>query len=279
MWDQYLRSGPEFTPGNMLTVRALKLYMDGALGSRGAALFEPYSDDPGNRGLTVTSETDLEAACRQALAHGFQVCVHAIGDRGNDIVLNVYENVLASGAPGEPSPRWRIEHAQVVSLPDIQRFAKIGVIPSMQPTHATSDMPWAETRVGPERIKGAYAWRRFLQSGCMIVGGSDFPVESNNPLWGFYAAITRTDREGNPPGGWYPDQIMTREEAARAYTQWAAYGGFQEDWKGTIEPGKTADLTVFGEDIMKIEPKDILTTPVEMTIVAGRVAYRKPAAP
>jgi predicted amidohydrolase YtcJ len=138
-------------------------------------------------------------------------------------------------------------------------------------------MPWAETRVGPDRIKGAYAWRRFLESGSVIVGGSDFPVESDNPLLGFYAAITRADRDGNPPGGWYPDQKMTREEAARCYSLWAAYGGFQEEWKGTIEPGKCADLTVFGRDIMKIEPKEILTTPVAMTVVGGRIVYRRPA--
>ncbi|HTK81539.1 MAG TPA: amidohydrolase [Bacteroidota bacterium] len=274
-WNTYLKLGREIGYGNgMLTVRAVKLYADGALGSRGAALLDSYSDDPGNRGLTVTTEADLEIICRQAEENGFQVCVHAIGDRGNDIVLNVYEKVLQSHDKAAPL-RWRIEHAQVLAPSDIPRFARLGIIPSMQPTHATSDMYWAEARLGAERVKGAYAWRSLMQNGSIIVGGSDFPVEGVNPLWGIYAAITRSDKSGYPQDGWYPEQKMTREEAARAFSQWAAYGAFEENMKGTLEPGKWADITILSKDIMTVPPRDILTTEVEMTIVGGNIVYKK----
>ena len=276
MWTSYLSRGPEIGYGNgMLTVRAIKLYMDGALGSRGAALFDSYDDDPGNRGLTLMSEDEIAQICGQALVRNFQVCTHAIGDRANHIVLDQYEKALKTLPAGGPSPRWRIEHAQVVRLSDIPRFRGLGIIPSMQPTHATSDMPWAESRLGPERIKGAYAWRQFLDAGCAIVGGSDFPVESVNPLLGFYAAITRSDKEGNPPGGWRPEEKMTREEALRCFTQWAAFGSFEEGSKGTIEPNRWADLTVLDHDIMKVDPSEILSTAVQMTLVGGRAVYHR----
>jgi predicted amidohydrolase YtcJ len=277
-WEQYRKSGPEIGYKGLLTVRALKLYMDGALGSRGAALLEEYSDDPGNRGLTITSEAEISKACEQALESGFQVCTHAIGDRGNHITLNEYEKVLRTLPKGSPSPRWRIEHAQVLQLSDIPRFHELGILPSMQPTHCTSDMYWAEARLGPERIKGAYAWRSLLQTGSIILSGSDFPVESVNPLWGFYAAITRSDHTGYPQEGWRAQQKMTREEAARSFTHWAAYGAFEENYKGTIEVGKWADLTIFGRNIMELPPKDILFTDVAMTIVDGKVVYEKPIA-
>jgi len=254
------------------------MFIDGALGSRGAALIDEYSDDPGNRGLTVDSEEHLESVFRDALAIGFQVCTHAIGDRGNNIVLNVYEKVFKTFTSQSESPRWRIEHAQVLQPSDIPRFRQLGVLPSMQPTHATSDMYWAEERLGRERIKGAYAWESLLQSGSMIVAGSDFPVEGVNPLWGFYAAVTRSDHTGYPQDGWYGEQKMTREEAARCFTQWAAYGAFEEENKGTIEPGKWADITVFSKDIMQIPPMKILTSEVEMTIIGGRIVYQKSAA-
>jgi hypothetical protein len=273
-WEHYRKSGPELGYKGLLTVRALKLYMDGALGSRGAALLEEYSDDPGNRGLTTTSEDEIRKACEQALESGFQVCTHAIGDRGNNITLNEYEKVLAKLPKNSPSPRWRIEHAQVLKLSDIPRFHMLGVIPSMQPTHCTSDMYWAEARVGPERIKGAYAWRSLMQNGSHIISGSDFPVESVNPLWGFYAAITRSDHAGYPQEGWRAQEKMTRDEAARSFTQWAAYGAFEENYKGTIEVGKWADLTVLGRNIMEIPPKEILRTEVTMTIVNGTIMYQ-----
>lgn len=278
-WDYYLERGREIGYGGLLTVRAIKLFADGALGSRGAALFEEYSDDAGNRGLTIISEEQIRDVGQRALEKGFQVCTHAIGDRANHIVLNEYEKILSAlpknGSRNE-APRWRIEHAQVLKLTDIPRFKAIGVLPSMQPTHGTSDMYWAEERLGPVRIKGAYAWRAILQTGSIIVGGSDFPVESANPLWGVYAAITRSDHNGYPTEGWYAEQKMTRDEAVRSFTRWAAYGAFEENMKGTIEIGKWADLTILSKNIMEIPPKEILSTVVEMTIVNGKIVYQKP---
>ncbi len=273
-WKYYLQHGKEVGYGNgQLTIRSLKLYIDGALGSRGAALIEAYSDNPGNRGLTMASEDSLITICKQAFDRGFQVCTHAIGDRGNHIMLNVYEKILRSSGKEISSPRWRIEHVQVLQPSDVPRFNSLGIIPSMQPTHATSDMPWAEMRLGSERVKGAYAWRSMLQTCAHIIGGSDFPVESVNPLFGIYAAVTRQDKNGNPLDGWYSDQRMTREEAVRSFTQWAAFGSFEENEKGTIEVGKWADLTILSKDIMKIPPKEILDARVEMTIVNGKIVY------
>ena len=276
-WNEYLKRGPE-TTGNdgRLTVRALKMYADGALGSRGAALIEQYSDDPGNRGLTLTSSEHLKSAAMLALDKGFQVCVHAIGDRANNIVLNVYAEVLKSDPGKAADARFRIEHAQVLDPGDIQRFHQLGVIPSMQPTHCTSDMGWAEDRLGPKRVLGAYAWRSLLNTGCIIPAGSDVPVESPDPLLGFYAAITRQDRNGQPEGGWHPEQRMTREEALKAFTLWAAYAAFQERSKGTIEEGKVADFTILSDDIMKTDPEKILDTRVELTIIGGEVVYTGP---
>jgi hypothetical protein len=274
-WNHYLQAGPD-TAGHdgKLTVRALKMYADGALGSRGAALIQPYSDDPGNRGLTLTSTAELSQAALQCLGKGFQLCVHAIGDRANNLVLNVYDAAL-SQQPGEAAgARFRIEHAQILDQSDISRFHKLGVLPMMQPTHCTSDMSWAEDRLGAARLAGAYAWRSLLDQGSIVPGGSDFPVESPNPIWGFYAAVTRQDHAGRPEGGWYPGQRMTRLEALKSFTLWGAYAGFQEKLKGSIEPGKWADLTVLSEDIMQVEAPRILQANVEMTIVAGAVAYR-----
>ena len=276
-WGYYLQHGPEIDYGNgLLTIRSIKLYIDGALGSRGAALIEEYSDDPGNRGSTRMSDQEIELICSAALEKGFQVCTHAIGDRGNHIMLNEYEKVLSTLPKNSPSPRWRIEHVQVLDQQDIPRFQQIGILPSMQPVHATSDMYWAEARLGQNRIRGAYAWRSLLQTGAIIVGGSDFPFEAVSPINGFYAAFTRSDRSGYPQDGWYREQKMTREEAARCFTQWPAYGAFQENMKGTIEPGKWADLTILSNDIMQVPPKDVLTTEVEMTMIGGKIVYQKP---
>ncbi len=258
--------------GGMLTVRAMKMYVDGALGSRGAALAEEYSDDPGNRGVTLNDQ-DLLPELRAAVAHGYQPCVHAIGDRGNHIVLNAYEEVLRGQSAAEVRPR--IEHAQVLLPEDTGRFAAMGVIPSMQPAHATSDMVWAEERLGPERVRYAYAWQSILRTGSIIIGGSDFPNDIMSPLWGIYSAVTRCDRTGKPEGGWFPDQRMTREQALNAYTIWAAYGAFQEQSKGSIEPGKVADFTVLSKDIMEIPPPEILQTDVDMTVVGGKVVYQR----
>ncbi len=272
-WDRWKKREPLIGSGNgMLTIRAIKLYEDGALGSRGAALAEEYSDDPGNRGVTI-GDNDLVPEIRAAIARGFQPCVHAIGDRGNHLVLNAYEETMKGHDNAVVRPR--IEHAQVLLPDDIARFKLLGVIPSMQPAHAVSDMRWAEDRLGPVRVRSAYAWGSLLRDGNIIVGGSDAPNDLLSPLWGFYAAVSRCDRDGRPEGGWFPDQRMTRGQALNAYTRWAAYGEFEEGMKGTIEPGRWADLTVLSKDIMTIPPRDIPSTDVELTIVGGTVVYER----
>jgi len=268
LWRQYLERGPEI--GDRLTVRAIKLIADGALGSRGAALVEPYSDDPGNTGLMMLTRVQIEQVARDAKAHGFQVATHAIGDRANRTVLEAYGAALE----GTNSLRFRIEHAQVVAPADFELFRKFSVIASIQSTHATSDMRWAEARLGPERVKGAYAWRRFLDLGVPVANGSDFPVESPNPLLGFYAAITRQDREGQPEAGWFPDQRMTREEALRSWTLGGAYAAFEERKKGSLVVGKLGDFVMLSADIMTIPPREILNTRVTMTVTGGDVVYK-----
>jgi predicted amidohydrolase YtcJ len=260
--------------GGKIWVRSIKLYADGALGSRGAALLAPYSDDHANSGLLVTPPSEIQRIATAALRRGFQVGVHAIGDRGNRVVLDAYDAALK--AVPRSDHRFRVEHAQVVSLQDIPRFAQMGVIPSMQASHQTSDMRWAETRVGPERIKGAYAWRSLLNTGVVIPNGSDFPVEEVNPLISFHSAVSRQDASGWPPGGWYPDQIMTREEALRAMTIWPAYAGFQEKTMGSISPGKYADFVILDRDIMTIPASAILGTSVIATYIGGHAVYERP---
>ncbi len=267
LWREYLKKGPE--TGERLNVRSIKLMIDGAMGSRGAAFYKPYSDDPGNSGLLLLKQEDVERVAREAVRAGFQVATHAIGDRANRMVLDAYAAALG----GANDKRFRIEHAQAVASGDFELFAKYSVIAAMQATHATSDMRWAEKRVGPERVKGAYAWRRFLSVGVPIANGSDFPVEEPYPLWGFHAAITRQDREGNPPGGWFPDQRMTREEALRSWTIAGAYAEFEEKRKGSLAPGKWADLVMLSDDIMKIAPAEILKVQVLATMVGGDVVF------
>jgi predicted amidohydrolase YtcJ len=255
--------------GGLLTVRSVKMYADGALGSRGAALLEPYRDDPSNRGLLLTKPERLLEVAKKARAAGFQVNTHAIGDRG---VRNVIEAYEAAGV--QPSERFRIEHYQVVAPGDFARSAKLGIIASMQPTHATSDMPWAEDRVGAERIKGAYAWRTVLESGARLALGSDFPVEAVNPFFGIYSAVTRQDQKGQPAGGWMPNQRLTLAEAVRGFTKDAAYAAFEEESRGTIEPGKLADLTIVQGDFYAAPPSDLFRTKVRMTVVGGRIVYQ-----
>jgi len=267
LWREFLERGPEI--GDRLTVRSIKLMADGALGSRGAALLQPYSDDPGNSGLLMLKPEDIERVAREALKRGFQVNTHAIGDGANRVVLAGYGAALG----GHNDRRFRIEHAQVIASQDFELFAKYSILASMQATHATSDMRWAEARLGTERVKGAYAWRRFLSLGVPVPNGSDFPVEEPNPLYGFYAAITRQDRRGNPKQGWFPDQRMTREEALRSWTQVGAYAAFEEDKKGTLAPGKLADLVMLSADIMRVPPPEILQTRVRMTVLGGEVVY------
>jgi hypothetical protein len=265
--------GPLEDPAHYLTIRAVKLYADGALGSRGAALLEPYTDAPGETGLLLRTPEELYEVARGALAHGFQVCTHAIGDRGVRVALDTYERVLKEFPAGDR--RLRVEHAQVVSKDDIPRFAALGVIPAMQPVHATSDMYWAEDRLGPDRIRGAYAWRSFLDQGTRVPCGSDFPVERPNPFCGIYAAVTRQDLEGNPPGGWHPEQRMTIEEAVRGFTVDAAYAEFAETAKGSLQPGMLADMIVLDRDIFTIRAREIPGTQVLCTIVGGRIVYKK----
>ncbi len=258
---------------NFLTVKCMKMLMDGALGSRGAYMFEPYSDRPESTGLLTVSYERCLAVSRFALQNGYQMSIHAIGDRANHEVLNAFEAALTEFP--NPDHRFRVEHSQIMAPDDILRYKPLGVLPSMQPTHATSDMYWAADRVGSERAKGAYAWRKFLDTGVIIPCGSDFPVEKTNPLLGFYAAITRQDPSGYPDGGWFPDQRMTRQEALKGFTIWAAYAAFQEDILGSIEVDKLADMTVLSKDILTIEPKEILTTACEYTITAGKIRYTK----
>jgi hypothetical protein len=251
----------------MLTVRGVKLYADGALGSRGAWLLAPYTDDPGNSGLVLLDREGLTKAVKIAAQGGWQLAVHAIGDAANRAVLDAVE----AGAAGRTDLRFRIEHAQVVAPEDADRFAALGVIASMQPTHATSDMPWAEARLGPDRIKGAYAWRTLTDAKARLVGGSDFPVEELPTLYGIYAAVTRQDREGEPEGGWYPEQRLTLDEAIKLYTTDAAYASFTEASRGVIAPGRLADLTVYDRELAAGE--SLLQTSVDLTIVGGVIVY------
>ncbi|MEE9270942.1 MAG: amidohydrolase [Candidatus Krumholzibacteria bacterium] len=266
-----LEEGPWADPQHFVTVRAIKVYADGAMGSRGAMLLEPYSDEPSNRGLLQNPRHTIEEWAGLALEGGFQMCAHAIGDGGNRLILDVYETALR--ARPVSNHRFRVEHAQLLALDDIPRFASMAVIASMQPTHATSDMYWAEDRVGAERIQGAYAWRKLLRSGAVIACGSDFPVESVNPLWGVYAAVTRQDHSEWPEGGWYPDERMTVYEAIEGFTTAAAFASFEEHLKGSIEPGKFADFTIVDHDLFEIAPGEILETSVRYTIVGGKVVY------
>jgi predicted amidohydrolase YtcJ len=266
------RDGVYRHPGGRLQMRAVKLYSDGALGSRGALLIDDYSDAPGQRGLPVTSAEALEAAMRKAKACGIQVATHAIGDRGNRTVLDLYAKVLGEDAGGDH--RWRIEHAQVVALTDIPRFHALGVVASMQPTHATSDMPWAERRVGPKRIVGGYAWRKFRDAGVRLALGSDFPVERIEPILGLYAAVSRQDAAGQPGGGWYANERLTGHEALRGFTLDAAWAGFLEAEVGSLEPGKRGDFTVLSTDPVGSEPARLLQAKVLATFVDGRAAYR-----
>lgn len=254
-------------------VRMLKLYSDGALGSRGAALLAPYADDHANTGLLVTPPAEIQRIATAALRRGFQVGVHAIGDRGNRVVLDAYDAALKAVPTADH--RFRIEHAQVISPQDIPRFATLGVIPSMQASHQTSDMRWAEVRVGPDRIKGAYAWRSLLNTGVIIPNGSDFPVEEVNPLISFHSAVSRQDPSNWPPGGWYPDQVMTRSEALKSMTIWPAYAGFQEKLMGSISPGKYADFVILDQDIMTIPASEILSTRVMSTWIGGKSVYSR----
>ncbi len=258
--------------GNSLTIRGIKISIDGTLGSHGALMLEGFSDrSDGYLGLQRVTPKRLLAVAKQAHTAGFQVAVHAIGDGANRQALDVFEQVVKNN-PG-CDHRHRIEHAQVVALKDIPRFKQLGVIPAMQAVHATSDKNMAEKRVGPERIKGAYAWRKFLDTGAVIPNGTDAPVEKVNPFHVLFASVTRQSRDGEPAGGWYPEEKMTREEALRSYTIWAAYAAFEEDIKGTISAGKLADFIVIDRDYMKCPESEIKDIRVLQTVLGGKVVY------
>jgi predicted amidohydrolase YtcJ len=250
------------------SLRGIKLYADGALGSRGAALAADYSDDHGNRGNWVTSPEDLKQAVADASAGGWQIAVHAIGDAAIHAVLDAFE-----AAGGGKELRHRVEHVQVIAPADVARFAALSVIASMQPTHATSDMPWAEARVGADRIQGGYAWRTLLDAGATLVGGSDFPVEDVGPLLQLYAAVTRQDADGNPPGGWYPAQRMTLDEALRAFTVTPAFAAFVQGDRGRVRRGMVADLVVV--DGALAADRTLLDRKVDLTIVGGKVVFER----
>jgi predicted amidohydrolase YtcJ len=253
-----------------LDIQAVKLYSDGALGSRGAAMIEPYSDDVENRGLPFWTQDELDGFVQKANGMGFQVGIHAIGDLGNRMALDAFEK--AQG--GEQSPlRNRIEHSQIIALEDIPRFAELGVIAAMQPIHATSDMNMAEDRLGPDRILGGYAWRRLLDSGAIIASGSDFPVEKANPFLGLYAAVTRQDAAGLPAGGWYADQALTRAEALHSFTLAAAFAAHQEDRLGSLEAGKWADFIIVDRDYFTIPAAEIDDIQVIQTWVGGQLVF------
>lgn len=268
----YFAQGPRSGLYNgQVWVRAVKLYADGAMGSRGAALLEPYSDDPNNTGLLLSAPQHIQDVAEAGLRAGFQVNTHAIGDRGNRVVLDAYEKAL--GLAPRVDHRFRVEHAQILHYDDIPRFAQLGVIPSMQASHQTSDMYWIGKRLGPTRLYGAYAWQSLLQTGVVIPNGSDFPVEEVNPLISFHAAIARQDGRDWPAGGWYPEQKMSREDALRSMTIWPAYSGFQEKELGSITPGKYADFVMLDQDIMRVPVELVLKTKVLATYVGGKAVY------
>jgi predicted amidohydrolase YtcJ len=264
----WFEKGPLVGYKGRLTVRSVKVYADGALGSRGAALLAPYSDDTGNEGLLLTQGEHMVDVSKRARAAGFQVGIHAIGDRGVRTILDSFESAGVS-----PGDRFRIEHFQVAALDDIPRAASLGIIAAMQPTHATSDMPWAEERLGAERLRGAYAWRRVLESGGRLALGSDFPIEDVSPFFGIYSAVTRQDHEGHPPGGWTPDEKLTLSEALRGFTIDSAYAAFEENDLGTIESGKAADFTIIDGNLPDMPESDLWKAGVAMTIVGGEIIY------
>ena len=274
-WGEYReRAAIETVGDGRLTVGAIKLWLDGALGSRGAALHAPYCDDPGNTGLVLVPPEEVERLTREASSRGFHVWVHAIGDRANSLVLDVFEKVRAAGGP---RPRLRVEHAQILAPSDIPRFARLGVVPSMQPTHCTSDMRWAGERLDPERLQGAYAWRSVLDTGAYIAGGSDFPVEDANPFHGLHAAVTRRPRDGDDPR-WQPAQRMTRDEAVRSFTIWNARSIGRESELGSLEPGKRADLIALSDDVFTCAEQNIAGITPVLTMVGGEVVAGGPPA-
>ncbi len=271
--DALVANGPQASNNGRILTRAVKLYMDGALGSRGALLSEPYSDQPETRGLLLMQHQEALDLFNRAIAGGVQINTHAIGDEANALLLDWYGEAFAAN-PDAADLRWRIEHAQILHTEDIKRFADLSVIASMQPSHAIGDFYFAPDRLGPNRLDGAYAWRSLIDAGVIIAGGSDAPVERGDPLIEFYAAVARRGLDGTQTEDWRPDEAVTRQEALKMFTAWPAYASFQEQSLGTIEPGKRADFTVFSKDIMTVPEAEILTAKPMMTVVDGEIVYR-----
>jgi predicted amidohydrolase YtcJ len=265
--DHYFKNGPYKT--EHLNVRSFKIYADGALGSRGACLLHDYHDRPGNRGFLLQTPQELKNIAVALYQHDFQMNTHCIGDSANRLLLDFYSELLK----GKNDRRWRIEHAQVVSESDVQKFGSYSVIPSVQPTHATSDMYWAGERLGDTRVKTAYAYQDLLKQNGLIALGSDFPVEAIQPLYGFHAAVARQDAENFPEGGFQPDNTMSREQALRGMTIWAAYSNFEEQEKGSIEKGKLADFVILEEDIMKADVRLVRNIQIDRTFVSGQLVF------
>jgi predicted amidohydrolase YtcJ len=261
---------------NRLTVRTIKVVADGALGSRGAALHTPYSDAPDTSGFLTVKTEELRPMLVAALKNGIQVETHAIGDKANRYILDEYETALKAVPRAErkvAEPRWRVEHAQIVSPVDIPRFAKLGIIPSMQPSHAIGDLFFAPSRLGIDRLKGSYAWESFIKSGVVVPGGSDAPVERGEPMIEFYAAVARKDQKGFSTTGWHPEEAVTRAQALKMFTLWPAYAAFEEKLRGSIEIGKLADFTILSADIMTIPEAEILKTQCVMTVINGEIVF------
>ena len=275
--DRLFRDGPIIGADDYhLTVRTLKLYADGSLGSRSAALLQPYSDKPETSGFLTIKEEELQPLLKEALRKGIQIETHAIGDRGNRFILDQYEKAMNAVPKAEwkiKEPRWRIEHSQIVNPADIPRFAKLGIIPSMQPSHAIGDLHFAPSRLGIARLAGAYAWQSFIKSGSIVPGGSDAPVERGEPMIEFYAAVARKDMKGFSGEGWHPEEAVSREQALKMFTTWPAYAAFEERQRGSIEVAKLADFTVLSADIMKIPEMEILKTRCLMTVIGGEIVY------
>jgi predicted amidohydrolase YtcJ len=271
-----LQDGPRLSSNQHAITRAIKIYLDGALGSRGAALLAPYADDPEQSGLMLSNRETTLPLLERALTHGWQIEAHAIGDRGNREILDWMEQALQNIPVEErkqADPRWRIEHAQMLDVADIPRFAKLGIVPSMQPSHAIGDLYFAPDRVGAQRLAGAYAWAALIDAGSVIPGGSDAPVERGDPRIEFYAAIARTGLDGYHDENWHEEQAVTRTQALKMFTLWPAYASFREGELGTVEEGKRADFTVFDRDLMTVPAKEILTAKVLWTIVDGKNVF------